>query len=363
MVLRLSGQPVRRSEIHFGQGDFAAIPDAVRSRLAGRSDFWIWDRRVWNLWGERLAPKGWPDFESGRLILLDAAEERKRLATIEELGRELVRKGADRTSVLVAVGGGVTGDMVGFLASMYMRGISCFQVPTTLLAQVDSSIGGKTGVDLPEGKNLLGAFHQPEAVWIHSGWLDTLTPEDFRQGMAEIIKAAMIADARLFETLERDAGRLERRDPSALPPVIRACCRIKAEVVESDEKETGRRRLLNLGHTTGHALERLSAYAMPHGDAVAVGLAVACALSARLGLLTSSDRARVESLCAFWGLPVRLTEGFAPRAVMEAMHSDKKRLGDALHFILPEGIGNAVDVVNPDPDLLESVLQNLSTPA
>lgn len=362
LVLQLSGQPARRSEVYFGRDRFEEIVDAVNSRLAGRRDYWIWDRRVWDLWGERLVERGWPGMSSGRVLVYDALEERKRLGTIEDLGRELIRRGADRASVLVAVGGGVTGDMVGFLAAIFMRGIGCFQVPTTLLAQVDSSIGGKTAVDLPEGKNLLGAFHQAEAVWIYSGWLESLSPEAFRQGLAEIVKTAMLADAALFETLERDAERLLQRDPEALIPVIRACCRIKAHIVETDEREAGRRRHLNLGHTTGHALERLSDYAMPHGDAVAAGLAVASELSVRTGKLTPGERDRVEALCRKLGLPVRITGGYAPRAVMDAMQSDKKRVGDSLYFVAMEGIGNAVDLVNPDPEVLEAVLRDLSAP-
>ena len=243
----------------------------------------------------------------------------------------------------MAVGGGVTGDVVGFLASIFLRGIPHIQVPTTLLAQVDSSIGGKTGVDLEQGKNLLGAFHQPEAIWMDLQFLETLPPEEFRQGMAEVIKTAMLGDEKLWGYLEDHTAELKRRDRDALYQIVTACCRLKAGVVQLDEKETGHRRILNLGHTVGHALERLSSYQFRHGDAVAVGLVAATKLAVSLGKLGEGNLARLEKLCRAWDLPVRIPRGFPPEAVVGAMQTDKKHIRGRLHFILPVRIGEVVD--------------------
>ncbi len=325
----------------------------------GRRAYWIWDERVWGFWGERAGAFGWPGPESGRVILFPASEPKKRLAAIEDLARQLVRLGADRQSSLVAVGGGVTGDVVGMLASVYMRGIPFFQVPTTLLAQVDSSVGGKTGVDLPEGKNLLGTFHQPRIVWIDPGLLETLPPPQFRQGMAEVVKTAILGDGDLWSYLEEHVDALKRREGPALTRVISACCKVKAAVVESDEKEAGRRRILNLGHTVGHALERLSEYGLYHGDAVAMGMMAAMWMAVRSGMMSGDGLERLERLCSAWDLPVRIPAEYDPEAIIGALGSDKKRLGSNLHFILPVRFGEVADVVNPDMGLLKDALTEL----
>jgi len=248
---------------------------------------------------------------------------------------------------------------VGFLASIYMRGIPCFQIPTTLLAQVDSSIGGKTGVDLPEGKNLLGTFYQPQAIWMAPEFLDTLPAEEFRQGMAEIIKTAMIGDSDLWDYLENGADALKRRDSEALTRVITACCILKARVVESDEKESGYRRVLNLGHTVGHAVEKLCNYQMHHGDAVAMGLVAAARLSVRLGELEEKDSQRLEKLCAVWQLPVRLPKSFSADDVLSTIRSDKKHVQGVLHFILPIKIGEVADRSDLNMEVLRQVVADL----
>ena len=232
-------------------------------------------------------------------------------------------------------------------------------MPTTLLAQVDSSIGGKTGVDLEQGKNLLGAFHQPHVIWMDLQFLETLPPEEFRQGMAEVIKTAMIGDESLWHYLEEQSDLIERRDGGALYRIVSACCRLKAGVVQADEREAGLRRILNLGHTVGHALERLSGYQLRHGDAVAMGLIAAAKLAVALGMLDPTSLIRVERLCRVWNLPVRIPGRFSPEAVLAAMQTDKKHIGGRLHFILPVRIGEVVDYQDLTADQLKKVIMEL----
>jgi 3-dehydroquinate synthase len=232
-------------------------------------------------------------------------------------------------------------------------------VPTTLLAQVDSSIGGKTGVDLPEGKNLLGAFHQPRMVWIDPHYLKTLPALQFRQGMAEVIKTALLGDESLWSYLEEHSEAVRAGGDDALVRVISSCCKVKASVVEADERESGRRRILNLGHTVGHALERLSDYELPHGDAVSIGMVVAARLAVRLGQFSEADAQRLERLCATWELPVRLPGEFPPELIIESLKSDKKRMEQKLHFILPMWIGGVTEVVSPDERVLMAVMEEL----
>jgi 3-dehydroquinate synthase len=358
-VIDLPGSPPSTSQVCVGEDFAEKFPKALASCLGDRAVYWIWDERVFGLWHERLRRYGWPGLESQHLILFPASEGIKRLAAVEKLAERLLDLGADRGSALVSVGGGVTGDVAGFVASVYMRGIPHVQAPTTLLAQVDSSIGGKTGVDLEEGKNLLGSFHQPTLIWMDLRFLETLPPEEFRQGMAEVIKTAMIGDEALWSFLEDQEGPLRRRESQALGHVVAACARFKATVVRADEKEAGLRRTLNLGHTVGHALERLSGYRLRHGDAVAMGLIAAAKLALSLGMFESRDLMRVERLCRVWDLPVRIPPSFSPEVVLTAMQTDKKHIGGRLHFILPVGIGKVVDYEGLAMDLLNNVLLEL----
>jgi len=356
LTINLPGAPSRVSEVFIGEGTPAELPAMLEARLGNRAAYWIWDERVWGLWRERAAGYGWPSMESGRLILFPASEMNKRLDSLENLARQMVRLGADRQSALVAVGGGVTGDVVGFLASVYMRGIPHFQVPTSLLAQVDSSIGGKTGVDLPEGKNLLGSFHQPQTIWMYPQFLETLPPEEFRQGMAEVIKSAMLGDEALWGDLEKHTEAIKRRDGDVLLRVIGASCAIKAGVVEADERESGYRMVLNLGHTVGHAIEKVSDYQVRHGDAVAMGLVAAARLAARLGKLADIEVSRLERLCTAWELPVRIPASFSPESLLSAIQTDKKRMRGTLHFVLPVRIGEVMVHDRLDPEELKRVL-------
>lgn len=359
LTIQLPGTQPRTSQVTIGNGVMAGLPERIAELAGDRRVFWIFDEHFWRLWQRRLAALGWPDRDTGRVLLFAASEQNKRLSSVEDLARKLVDAGADRQSLLVAVGGGVTGDVVGFLASIYMRGISHFQAPTTLLAQVDSSIGGKTGVDLPEGKNLLGSFHQPDFIWMDPQWLETLSKEDFRQGMAEVIKTALIGDEVLWKYLETHSPAIQRREPEALLRIVSACCVIKARVVEADEKETGYRRVLNLGHTVGHALERLSGYQMPHGDAVAIGLVAAAKLAVKMAKVNEDVLLKLESLCQTWELPTVIPSHFPADALIVALKTDKKWESGALHFILPVRIGEVMDTVGLDLNDLKEVLESL----
>jgi len=358
-TIKLPGMPPRISELVIGESLLSKLPAAVESHADNRTVYWIWDEQVWKLWGHKLVPLGWPDMDTNRVFLFSATEQNKRLSSVEDLAQRLIRAGADRKSVLVAVGGGVTGDVVGFLASIYMRGIPHYQIPTTLLAQVDSSIGGKTGVDLPEGKNLLGSFHQPSFIWMSPEFLETLTEEHFRQGMAEVIKTALIGDEVLWKYLETHADQIKRRDLGALLRVVSACCAIKAKVVEADERESGYRRVLNLGHTVGHALERLSGYRIPHGDAVAVGLMVATKLSVNMVKINEEILSKLEQLCTIYELPVRIPQNYPADALLAALKTDKKWESGTLHFILPVRIGEVMDYDRLDMEELKRVMQSL----
>lgn len=264
-------------------------------------------------------------------FVFPAGERSKNLATYASLMDFLAEKRLDRTDIVLALGGGVTGDLAGFAAATYKRGIDFIQMPTTLLAMVDSSVGGKTGVDIAAGKNLVGAFHQPRAVFCDPSFLDTL-PEDWRMdGMGEVLKYAVLGDADLFSKLEA----------APLSPVaeseIASCIGMKRDIVEKDEKESGMRKLLNLGHTFAHAIERLSCFGISHGRAVATGIAMASRAAAKAGLLPEGDRSRIEALVAAMGYDVRT--GFSADDISAAMLSDKKVEGDSIDFVFPRAVG------------------------
>ena len=357
--ITLGAASARVSEIFIGEDVMERVPGSLQAALEGRSAYWIWDEAVWALWGRKALDLGWPVDRNGQVSLFTASESDKRLASVEFLARRLVNAGANRDSAIIAVGGGVTGDIAGFIASIYMRGIPCFQVPTTLLAQVDSSIGGKTGVDLPEGKNLLGTFEQPKQVYIDPRFIATLPDEELRQGMSEVIKSAMIGDEVLWKFVENHSDAVKKRDPGALLRIISASCLLKSRIVQADEKETGHRRLLNLGHTVGHALEKLTGFRLKHGDCVATGMVAAATLSRRLGKMREEDLERLENICGTWGMPVRIPASIESRAIVDAIHADKKRIGEKLHFIMPVRIGKVIEFTDIDDGEFTRVLKSL----
>jgi 3-dehydroquinate synthase len=267
----------------------------------------------------------------------------------------MIRAGADRGSLLIALGGGIVGDVGGFVASIFMRGIPYIQVPTTFLAQVDSSVGGKVGVNLPEGKNLVGSFHHPRAVFADTGVLGTLSDRELRAGLMESIKAGIIRDRSLLRFMEENAEAILERDPKALERVIAASVRMKADVVGRDERESGLRMILNFGHTVGHALEQVTRYkAMLHGEAVAWGMVAALSVGRRRGTISASQMDRMESLIYQYGpLPALKLRA---RKIVAATGSDKKNVGGVRRFVLPLGIGNAGVVEDVTPAELESAV-------
>jgi len=327
-----------------------------REALRGKHALVISNRTVAPLYMDRLTQglQGlhWSAF------LLDDGEMHKSFVNVAQAFDALAALGATRDACIIALGGGVVGDLAGFTAACWMRGIDFLQIPTTLLAMVDSSVGGKTGVNLPAGKNLVGAFHQPRAVVADIGTLDTLPDREYRAGLAEIIKGAAIGDSAFFDWLEKHAEALAARDESALMHAIATKVRYKAGVVARDETEQGERALLNLGHTFGHALETAGRYTtLLHGEAVAVGMVMAAKLSERLEMSGKTDTERLERLLKAVGLPVAPPEGSDPDKLLALMRLDKKNVAGTLRLILWRGIGRAEIVTGVDEDEVSAVLR------
>jgi 3-dehydroquinate synthase len=288
--------------------------------------------------------------------LMDDAETAKNLTTMEELSRSLVRAGIDRHSLIVALGGGVVGDVAGFAASACLRGVALVQIPTTLIAQVDSAVGGKTGVNLPEGKNLVGTFYPARLVLVDSALLNTLPGRQYRGGLAEVIKYGVIADAKLFAYLEKNFEAVLRRDPSALAYIIPRCLEIKAQVVSKDERESGLREILNFGHTFAHALETVTHYrTYQHGEAVAWGMMAAALLGHEIGLTPADEVSRIVSLVRRMS-PLPPWPNVPPKKLIALMHSDKKVRAGKLRFVLAPRIGKAQSHDNVPLETLERVL-------
>ena len=294
------------------------------------------------LYAASLAQALAPHFARVRVLALPDGEAYKDLAHLNLVFDELLGQEADRRTVLYALGGGVVGDMTGFAAACYMRGVPFVQVPTTLLAQVDSSVGGKTAVNHPLGKNMIGAFYQPRQVVCDLGVLDTLPDREMSAGLAEVIKYGASIDVDFLGWLEQHMEQLRARDRTALAHAVKRCCEIKAQVVSADEKEAGLREVLNFGHTFGHAIEAGLGYgAWLHGEGVGCGMVMATELSARLGLVDAAFARRVEALVARAGLPVRGPASLAPGRYLELMRVDKKSQGGDIRFVLLDGEGHA----------------------
>jgi 3-dehydroquinate synthase len=343
----------REYAIHVGGGLLDRLNEWI-APLHPTSILVVTDRAVAPLYLAR-AVASLRDLARTESCVFEASEAVKDLGSAASVVDALVAARADRRSVLVALGGGVVGDIAGFASAIFMRGIRFVQVPTTLLAQVDSSVGGKTGVNHRAGKNLIGAFHQPSLVVADTDLLRTLPAREISAGLAEILKHGLLADANYFAQVEALLPRLVDCDASALGPVVAQSCAIKAAVVARDERESGERALLNLGHTFGHAIETLSGYGRwLHGEAVGCGLCLASDLSRRLGLIDDSDVLRIERAVAAAQLPTRIP-GFARSAAIECMRGDKKAEAGQIRFILLERIGRAIQRTVPD-DLLDATL-------
>jgi len=312
--------------------------------------------KVWRAVGPILK-RGLGPRAASKLHLFDDAEAAKNLRSVESLARALTRAGADRKSLLIAIGGGVVGDVAGFVAATYLRGISLVQVPTTLVAQVDSSIGGKTGVNLPEGKNLVGAFYSPRLVLTDPEALKTLPEREFRGGLAEVIKHAIIADERMFADLEKKLEEVKRRRSSALESLIPRNLQIKVRVVSRDERESGPREILNFGHTFAHALESVTRYRRyQHGEAVAWGMMAAALLGHEVGVTRADDVSRIVALIRRLG-PLPPWPRVAASSLIDVMRSDKKAHHGKLRFVLTPRIGRARTYEAVSMDALKCVLR------
>lgn len=329
--------PGMRYRVLVERGVLARAGRELEQVAAGRSWVVLTDTTVWRHWGRALhralAPRRYG------LVRIPPGEQQKKLATAERICEQLVRLRADRTSLLVAFGGGVLGDLASFVASVFLRGVDYVQIPTTLLAQIDSSVGGKTGVNLSAGKNLVGTFYQPRLVLADPEVLRTLPDRELRAGLYEAVKSGIIRSRSLFDFMERRRRDLLRKDPDALAELVRRSIAVKAWVVARDEREAGLRRILNLGHTVGHALEAETGYRhFLHGEAVAWGLRAATLLAEERRLIPENDARRIHGLLSSIGKLPPLVN-LSPARLAARLLADKKTRGGRVHFVLPERIG------------------------
>ena len=330
--------------------------DLIRGHVRGNQVMVVTNETIAPLYLEAVT-RNLTDLQCDTLILPDG-EQHKTLATLERIFDALMASRHSRTTTLVALGGGVIGDMVGFAAACYQRGVDFIQVPTTLLAQVDSSVGGKTAVNHPRGKNMIGAFHQPRAVVIDTAVLDTLPEREFAAGMAEVIKYGLIRDPDFFQWLLDNQAALVARETAPVAEAILRSCRNKAEVVAADETEQGNRALLNLGHTFGHAMETFTGYRdWLHGEAVAAGMVMAARMSLELGWLNQADLDRVGDSLAAWKLPVTAPAGMARADFSDLMALDKKVQNGRLRLVLLNQIGDALVTGEYDTNALTRTLE------
>jgi 3-dehydroquinate synthase len=329
-------------------GQLRAMLDGLR--LPERR-FIVSSHTVWRFHGEDLRSAADED-----PILIPDGERYKQLATVGRIYDALIRANADRSSLIIAIGGGVTGDVAGFAAATYLRGIPVVQVPTTLLAQVDSAVGGKVGVNHPMGKNLIGAFHPPAAVVVDPSLLSTLPRREFRAGLYEVVKYGVIANRKLFERTASDLNALFARDHASLLAIVAESCRIKAHIVEQDERESGLRRTLNFGHTAGHALEAVTKYRrFLHGEAVAYGMLAAAELGAARGVFPKTDRDALAAQIRQMG-PLPPVSDLSASEIVDATKRDKKVIAGRLHFVLPTSIGEVTTVSDVTPEELTDAL-------
>lgn len=290
--------------------------------------------------------------------VVPAGEKSKNLDTVEKLYSSLVSLKLDRQSALVALGGGVVGDITGFAAATFLRGINFVQIPTSLLAQADSSIGGKTGVDFKGGKNLIGAFYQPRFVFINVNTLRTLPERELISGLAEVIKHGLILDSDFYDYIDYNIGKIMNFDENVLQYITKMNCSIKGKVVEQDEREGGLRAILNFGHTIGHAVESVSGFAMLHGECVSVGIAGAYRLALKMGMVDAKMAGTVENTLKKAGLPVKV-QGMSAKAIYDQMFYDKKITDGKLNFVLPKGIGDVIQCTIDNNELIREVLSEL----
>jgi len=347
----------RSYPILIGRQWFGQLGPALRERTSHQRALIVSDNRVGGLYGEKvlgaLAEAGF----LAESLTVPEGEMFKTLDTCMSIYGYLLGNNYSRETILVALGGGVVGDIAGFVAATYMRGVPYVQVPTSLLAMVDSSVGGKTGVNHPLGKNIIGAFHQPLLVFVDLGCLATLDAVEFRAGFAEVVKYGMIRDAEFFTFCEKTREAIFTLDPAVLHHIVKTSCSIKAEVVSADEKEAGLRAILNFGHTIGHAIESLTNYThYKHGEAVAIGMVAAGRLAVRMGRFEASPQERLERLLEQAGLPVRIPARLETEDIIERMRKDKKVRHGQVRLVLPEAIGRVTIESEYSPLMLREVV-------
>ena len=342
----------RTSTIWIGDGAAESAAATLDAHKIGAKRFIVSSPVIWRFHGPQLQRL----IGSAEPILIPDRERFKTLQTVSRIYEPLISAGADRGSALIAVGGGVVGDTAGFAAATFLRGITLVHIPTTLLAQVDSSVGGKVGVNHALGKNLIGAFHQPELVIIDPALLRTLPRREFRSGLYEVVKYGMIASRALFERVARNTTAIFARDPAVLIPLIVESCRIKADVVSQDERESGLRRILNYGHTIGHALESVTRYRrFRHGEAIAYGMLAAADLAVARGALAELERQALARLITELG-PLPAVTDLSIAEIMDAVRRDKKVLNGKLHFVIAIQIGATLTIDDVTEDELKAVL-------
>jgi 3-dehydroquinate synthase len=351
--------PSAKYDVITGSGLLPTLRPRIEKAIGGlpRRVFVLTSAPIWALWGDSMKQSF---AEEPVVLFLPPGEKYKTLASVEKLVREMAKAGADRGSLLIAFGGGIVGDVGGFLAAIFMRGISYVQVPTTFLAQVDSSVGGKTGVNLPEGKNLVGSFHHPQAVFADIDVLGTLPERELRAGLMESVKAGIIRDRALVRFMEEHSKEILKRDPKALEKVIAASIRMKADVVNKDERESGLRMILNFGHTVGHALEQVTGYKLLlHGEAVGWGMVAALDLARQRKTISKAQFERLEKLVLLYGPFPALNLRAAK--VIASTGGDKKNVNGVKRFVLPVGIGDAGIVEDVTPIELETAVSYMLT--
>jgi 3-dehydroquinate synthase len=344
--------------VHIAPGSTAQLAQLMDAARVPARRFIVSNALVWKLHENAFAGLSADD-----PILIPDGERYKTLQTAGRIYDGLIRSRADRSSAIIAVGGGVTGDIAGFAAATYLRGVPLVHVPTTLLAQVDSAIGGKVGVNHALGKNLIGAFHSPALVCVDPTLLTTLPRRDFRAGLYEIVKYGVIADRALFSRVRASLTTIFARDPGALLPVISDACAIKARIVQEDERESGLRRMLNFGHTAGHAIESATKYRrFRHGEAVAYGMLVAAEIAVARGRMPSADRQALAEAIAEMG-PLPAVADLSKSSLLEAMRRDKKVAEGTLHYVLPRAIGECEVVPDVSRDEIMKALESIGVAA
>lgn len=340
------------------QQDFKALPDQLNGLGYGKSKVCIiTDSNVGGLYLEEVAGLLKEVFALCTSFVFEAGEASKHTDTVGRVYEHLISNGFDRKDLLIALGGGVVGDLTGFTAATYLRGIDFVQVPTSLLAQVDSSIGGKTGVDFMQYKNMVGAFYMPRLVYMNLSVLKTLPPRQIASGMGEIIKHGLIQSSSYFASMQKEKEAIMKQEPSALEHLVAGSCEIKRGIVERDPKEQGERALLNFGHTLGHAIEKLSGFRLYHGECVALGMVGAAYISWKTGTLPEEERKLLEQVITGYGLPVRLKDfPCTAEEILAATKLDKKMESGKIKFIILKGIGNAAITKElTDQQILEGI--------